>query len=188
MRKLKLQMQLSVDGYVAGPNGEMDWMRWDWGEDISAYVKALCENTDTILLGRKLAEGFIPHWEQMQANTETADAASKFMTATPKIVFTKTVKNTQWNATTLATGNLTEEINRLKNSDGGDIIAYGGGGFASSLINTGLIDEYFLFINPTALGKGMPIFEGLGQKLSLTLAEAKAFKCGVAVLHYNKAQ
>jgi len=187
MRKLKLQVQMSVDGFIAGPESEMDWMRWDWGDDINAYVTELCKDIDTILLGRKLAEGFIPHWEQMQANPETADAGSELMTATPKIVFTKTLKSSDWVNTTLATGEYIEEINNLKNRNGGAIIAYGGATFVSSLIKAGLIDEYYLFVNPAALGKGLPIFQEITGTLNLQLKEAKAFNCGIAVLHYTKA-
>ncbi|TRW25264.1 dihydrofolate reductase [Flavobacterium zepuense] len=186
MRKLKLQVSISIDGFIAGPNSEMDWMQWNWGNDINSYVTNFTKDVDTIVIGRKLAEGFIPYWEQMQGNPETADPGSEFMTRIPKIVFTHTLKEHNWPNTSLATGNFIEEVNNLKNSKGGDIIAYGGAQFVSSLIKEGLIDEFYLLVNPAALGTGMPIFKELTGIQQLKLLEARAFDCGITALHYTK--
>lgn len=185
MRKLKLQMQVSIDGFVAGPKGEMDWMKWNWGDDINAYVGDITKNISTIIIGRKLAEGFIPYWDDAAKKEEPIKGAEE-LSSTPKVVFTHTLKEHHWPNTTLATGSLEEEIAKLKAEDGGDIIAYGGGTFVSSLITAGLIDEYFLLVNPTAIGNGMPIFAQRTEKLSLTLVEAKAFDCSITALHYKK--
>ncbi|MDB5004706.1 MAG: bifunctional deaminase-reductase domain protein [Mucilaginibacter sp.] len=184
MKKLKLQMQLSVDGYVAGPNGEMDWMSWGWGDDIKDYVKVLTDPIDTIIMGRKLAEGFIPHWAGLMQNPETADEFTQKMVNTHKVVFSKTLTESTWDNTDLATGDLVEEVKKLKAMDGGDIITYGGAGFASALIKAGLVDEYHLFINPAAIGNGMPIFKLLDSKLELKLAKSQAFEVGIVVLNY----
>lgn len=184
MRKLILQMQISVDGYVAGPNGEMDWMAWGWGDDIKAYVSKLHENVDTIAIGRKLAEGFIPHWTAALQTPEGNDEFSRKMVGTPKVVFSKTLTESSWDNTTVATGELVDEIRKLKAAAGGDIIAYGGAGFASSLIKAGLVDDYRLFMNPTAIGKGMPIFKLLDDKLSLKLVKSQAFEVGIVALNY----
>jgi dihydrofolate reductase len=184
MRKLKLQVQISIDGFIAGPNGEMDWMAWNWGEDIGAYVTALTAPVDTIVLGRKLAEGFIPYWDAAANGTEPVPGADK-MSSTPKVVFTTTLTEHQWPLTTLA-HNLAEDIAKLKASEGGDIIAYGGANFVSNLIKEGLVDEFFLFVNPAALGTGMPIFAALTEKQPLQLKDATAFSCGITVLHYTK--
>lgn len=183
MRKLKLQVQMSVDGYIARPNGELDWMVWDWDDMLKKYVGDLTESIDTILLGRKLAEGFIDYWDA--ADPETVEGAKIFKN-TPKVVFTKTLTENKWKRTSLAQGNLTEEVNKLKNGQGGDLITYGGGEFVSSLIKEGLIDDFYLFVNPVALGKGMPIFEKLEEDRKLNLVEAKGFDCGITVLHYTK--
>jgi dihydrofolate reductase len=185
MRKLKLQMQLSVDGYVADPNGEMDWMAWGWGDDIKQYVTTLTEPVDTILMGRKLAEGFIPHWEAVMAKPETADPFAQKMVETHKIVFSKSMNGHAWKNTDLATGDLTEEVKKLKAKEGGDIITYGGATFASALIKAGLIDEYYLFINPTAIGNGMAIFKQLEGRLKLKLVKTKAFDSGIVVIYYT---
>ncbi len=177
-------MQLSVDGYVAGPNGEMDWMAMGWGDDIKNYIIALTEPVDTILLGRKLAEGFIPHWAALMENPETADIFTQKMANTHKVVFSKTLTASAWDNTDLATGNLVEEVKKLKAMKGGDIITYGGAGFTSSLIKAGLIDEYHLFINPAALGNGMPIFRDLKDRLNFKLVKSQAFEGGIVVLYY----
>lgn len=191
MRKVKLQMQLSVDGFVAGPNGEMDWMVWNWDEELNNYVTKITEPVDLILLGRKLAEGFIPHWAAAASDPKFPEFVfAKEMTDRPKIVFSKTLKNTDpvvigWENTKLANGNIVEEITELKNQAGKDIIVYGGAGFVSSLNRNNLIDEYHLFVNPAALGNGMTIFKDLENRLNLNLVNSRSFDCGIVVLCYQ---
>ena len=176
---------MSVDGFIAGPNGEMDWMIWNWDDKIKAYVNDLTEPVDTIILGRKLAEGFIPYWANVAANPDDPEyTAGKKFTDTPKVVFTKTLNQSEWAGTTIASGDLEKEIKNLKLQDGKDIIAYGGATFVSALIKAGLIDEYHLFINPVALGSGMAIFQDLDQRQNLTLVKSQLFDCGITVLHY----
>lgn len=184
MRKLKLQMQLSLDSFIAGPNGEMDWMTCNWDDGLKRYVLQLTQPVNTIVLGRKLADGFIPTWEGMGKDPATADEFVHKMNNTLKVVFTRTLEKSDWANTILAKGDLVQEVASLKNTEGGDIIAYGGKEFVSGLIETGLIDEYYLFINPVALGTGMSIFTDLGRRLSLKIAETTAFDCGVVVLKY----
>jgi dihydrofolate reductase len=186
MRKLKLQTQMTIDGYMAGPGGELDWVTFDWDDKLKDYVTALTEGVDTIVLGRKLAEGFIPHWASVAADPSNPEqAAGQKYTSTPKVVFSKTLEASKWDNTVLARGDLSEEINKLKQQDGGDIIAYGGAKFVSSLIRHKLIDEFHLFINPVAIGQGMPIFQDLGDRQDLHLVETIPFACGIVVLHYQ---
>ncbi|MGB5384248.1 MAG: dihydrofolate reductase family protein [Lutimonas sp.] len=180
MGKLKLQIQLSIDGYISGPNGEMDWMIWNWDEELKKFVVKITESTDTIVLGRKLAQGFIPHW-----NSNTALEGAEKINKSKKIVFTKTLENAEWENTELERGNLTEKISNLKKSNRKDLIAYGGGEFVSSLIKENLIDEFYFFINPSILGKGMTIFESVAYKTDLTLESAKTYDCGITVLSYK---
>jgi dihydrofolate reductase len=186
MRKLKLQVQITIDGFISGKNGEMDWMKFPWTDDIMNYVREITENVDTIVLGRKLAEGFIPHWENVakDPNNPEYEGGIKYAT-TPKIVFTKTIEKSIWENTDIANGELIEEINKLKNQNGKDIIVYGGGTFVTALINAGLIDEFHLFINPTAIGNGMTIFKGLDRNLKLKLKIAKQFDCGITLTCYE---
>ncbi|MDZ7626040.1 MAG: dihydrofolate reductase family protein [Ignavibacteriaceae bacterium] len=102
MRKLKLQVQITIDGFVACPNGELDWMQWNWSDDIKKYVTELTDSVDTILLGRKMTDGFISHWTSVTAdpNNEEYDSAKKFVDY-PKVVFTKTLDKSQWVNTTI---------------------------------------------------------------------------------------
>src|SRR3972149_12341275 len=180
MRKLKLQVQMTIDGFVAGPNGEMEWTAIDWDNELKKYVGKITEPVDCIILGRKLAQGFIPHW----ASHPKEEGADKF-NSTKKVVFTKTLEKSDWDNTVLAKDDLVEEIAKLKKQDGNDIIAYGGATFVSALIKHGLIDEFHLFINPTAIGKGMTIFKELDSKQNLNLVESTSFDCGIVVLNYE---
>nr|WP_186736339.1 dihydrofolate reductase family protein [Spirosoma utsteinense] len=180
MRKLKLQVQMTVDGFISGPNGEMDWLTFNWDDALKNYVTALTEPVDCIVLGRKLAQGFIPHW----AANPQEEGATK-INGTKKVVFTKTLDESDWANTILAKGDLADEINKLKHEGGQDIIVYGGGTFVSALIKQGLIDEFHLFINPVAICNGMPIFRELDTKQGLTLIKATSFSCGLTVLHYE---
>ena len=186
MRKLKLQVQITIDGFISGQNGEMDWMCFPWTDDIINYVREITESVDTIILGRKLAEGFIPHWENVirDPTNPEYEGGIKY-TSTPKIVFTKTIEKSIWNNTNVANGELIEEITKLKNQSGKDIIVYGGGMFVTSLITAGLIDEFHLFINPTAIGNGMTIFKGLNKNLNLKLKTVKQFDCGISLICYE---
>ena len=183
MRKFKLQVQTSIDGYMAGPNGEMDWLTFSWTDDIKAYINALTEPVDCIVLGRKLAEGFIPAWA---AGPEGEDQASiDWMNTTPKVVISNTLTQSPWENAVVAGGDLAETVNGLKGQPGGDLIAYGGGTLVSGLIAKGLLDELHLFVNPTAIGAGLPVFPHLGAHQQFRLVIAQPFDCGITVLHYE---
>src|SRR5262245_57157313 len=92
MRKLKLQMQITVDGFVAGPEGQLDWMTWAWDDELKSFVNRLTDTIDTILLGRKMADGFVKYWEQVITQSENPEYAfGRKMVSTPKVVFSKTV-------------------------------------------------------------------------------------------------
>lgn len=186
MRKLKLQVQLSLDGFMAGPNGEMEFITWNWDQALQQYVADLTGPVGTIVMGRKLAAGFIPHWADVAADAGSAEqAAGKKFTDTPKVVFSQTLAEHSWPNTTLCSGDLATEINRLKQQEGGDIIAYGGASFVAALVHAQVVDEYHLFINPTAIGKGLPLFGGATGKQELALVKALPFACGIVVLHYQ---
>ena len=191
LRKLKLQVQMSVDSYISGPNGEMDWVVWDWDDKFKNYVFELTEPVDTILLGRKMTDGFVSYWSDVMtkpddpSSIDRSHAFAKKMIETPKVVFTKTLKKSRWANTDIATGDLTDEITKLKSQKGKDIIVYGGASFDSSLIRAGLIDEFHLFINPVAIGNGMTIFKDFNEIQKFTLVKSVAFDCGIVELHYE---
>jgi dihydrofolate reductase len=186
MRKLKLQVQMTLDGYIAGPNGEMDWMTFNWSDDIKQYVEALTEPVDTILLGKNLAMGFIPHWNAVAHDDNNPEKAAgiKF-SETPKIVFSKTLTTSIWDQTEVENGDFVAKVNQLKQQAGGDMIAYGGGQFVSSLISAKLVNDLHLFVNPAIIGHGMPIFQEITGVQQLKLVETKPFECGILLLHYQ---
>jgi dihydrofolate reductase len=184
MRKLRLQVQISVDGCIAGPNNEMDWLVWD--DKYIKYVNDITESVDTIIMGRKMVDGFIPYWtDVMNKPDDPMNALAKKMIEIPKVVFTKTLNKPRWINTDIATGDLKDEITKLKNQNGGDIIVYGGVSFDSSLIKEKLIDEFYLFVNPVVIGNGKTIFKNLEEIQRFTLIESRGFDCGLVLLHYE---
>ncbi len=186
MRKLKLQVQISVDGFIAGLNGEMDWITWTTDQDFIDYVMDLTDSSDGMLLGRKLADGFIPYWTAITNNPEDPQYSfAKKMVDTPKVVFSKTLAKSIWDNTEVENGDLATEINKIKSQEGKDIIMYGGSEFVSSVIKADLIDEYHLFVSPSAIGKGLPIFKTLEGSRKFTLVKATTLKCGIVVLFYK---
>ena len=183
-RKLKLQVQMTVDGFVGKGNGELDWMNMNWDNKIMNYVNELTDSVDTILLGRKMTEGFMSYWTNVKPDSPEYPFARK-MVDKQKFVFTKTLDKSNWINTKLAKGNLTEEVNNLKQQPGKGIIVYGGATFVSSLIKNNLIDEYHLFINPSAIGKGLSIFNELNKNFGLKLVKSLAFDCGIVMNYYE---
>lgn len=187
MRKLRLQVQISIDGFIAGPNNEMDWLVWD--DKYIKYINEITESVDTIIMGRKMVDGFIPYWTEVMNKPDGPNdpwnAIAKKMVEIPKVVFTKTLHKSEWANTDIATGGLKDEITKLKNLDGRDIIVYGGASFDSSLIKEKLIDEFYLFVNPIVMGNGKTIFRDLKETQKLKLIESKVFDCGLVLLHYE---
>jgi len=175
-------MQISIDGFVSDNGGKT----FIWDDEVKAFSVANTEGVDCIILGRNTAEGFIPHWASVASNPEDPDfAVGRTLTEIPKIVFSDTLDKSKWANTELAKGEINEEINKLKNQPGNDMIVYGGSGFVSSLIKEGLIDQYYLLVNPFAVGKGSTIFQSLQSKLALTLSKSRQFNCGTVLLIYE---
>jgi dihydrofolate reductase len=190
MRKLKLQMQMTINGYVAQPDGKNDWMTWNPDDELTAFMSSMLDTSDTLLLGRKTAESIIKFWEDT-AHENPGHPFAKKIADIPKVVFTKTLNKSDWNSTTLAKGNLAEEIANLKKSRNGgskDIPVFGGAGFVSSLIKEGLIDEYHLIVNPTAISNGMTIFNSLDGIQKFTPIQAKLYPGGKTVLSYKQSK
>jgi len=183
MRKLKLQMQVTVDGFVAGPEGQLDWMTFDMDPGLLAFINHLTDTSDTILLGRKMTDGFTKYWEHAvtQKDSPEHEFAQK-MVGLPKVVFSKTLPRVEGKNVRVENGDLVDAVKRLKNQPGKDIVVYGGATFVSSLIEHGLIDEMNFFVNPIAIGSGMRVFKG---KTPLKLAAATAYACGIVVNTYR---
>ena len=187
MRKLKLQMQVTLDGYNStGPNDEQKWVTWDL-DGIKQYVIDLLDTSDTIIIGRKLAVDYIPFWNDTVKNPNDPmhEFATRIVNA-QKVVFTKTVDQLPWPKTSVVNGNLKAEIDKMKGQKGKDIIVYGGSTFVSALIKEGLIDEFHFFINPIAIGKGVSAFDQLEDWQQLELKKSITCKSGIVILHYNK--
>lgn len=185
MRKLKLQVQMTIDGFVAGPDGQLDWM-WTTGErdeSLMRYIIELADSCDTILLGRKMTRGFIDYWENVvdnQPDSQEQPLAQR-MVNMRKIVFSHTQTAINGRNLEVENGDLATAIQALKEAPGKDIIVYGGANFLSSLISQNLIDEYYIFRNPVAIGNGLSIFKE--QKL-LKLDSSTTYKNGKVVEKY----
>jgi dihydrofolate reductase len=193
MRKLIMKMSMSVDGYVAGPNGEFDWVFKSSTPESKAWAVEQTWDADLILMGRKTFEAIAPYW------VTSTDAFAAPMNEIPKAVFTKkgykgfdpgkepSPAATTWAKARIFDGDLVGGIKELKAEQGKPIAAIGGAGFMNSLIATGLVDEFRLVIHPVILGAGLPIFNGLLKPLDLKLVDVKAFSGGIVVHIYNPA-
>lgn len=187
MRKLKLQMQISIDGFVStGPNDEQRWVTWAWDE-IAPQVLALNSGADTMVIGRKLAVDFVPYWlEVAKRPQDPMNALAKIIVGFRKVIFTKTLEKSDWINTEVNQGDLVSEIEQLKRQPGRDIMVVGGSSFVADLIKAGLVDEFHLFVNPVALGKGEAIFGGLNGFAPMRLVNSITYDCGIVMLHYEK--
>lgn len=183
MRKLLLQVNMTLDGYVARPDGKTDWMWLASERDEKGFQRVieLAESCDTILMGRKMSREFIDYWEDLVDNQPNSPMHSfaQQMVNMHKIIFSGTQKEIKGRNVTVENGDLATTVKALKQKTGKDIIVYGGAELVSSLIKLNLIDEYYLFINPVAIGEGLPIFRE--QKI-LKLESTTAYKNG-KVLH-----
>jgi dihydrofolate reductase len=183
MRKLKLQMQTTVDGFVAGPEGQLDWMTFAMDEKLLAFITHLTDTSDTILLGRKMTEGFIKYWEHAITQPKNPeDVFARKMVDIPKVVFSKTLRDVAGQNVRLENGDMVEAVNQLKKAPGKDIVVYGGATFVSSLIENGLIDELHFFINPVAIGNGMRVFK---DRRPMKLTASVAYPCEIVVNSYQ---
>ncbi|QPC92022.1 dihydrofolate reductase family protein [Mesorhizobium sp. INR15] len=194
MKKLILQMQMSVDGFV-GADADHPWQLWEWGDksewddELKRDFNAIFEKIDTILLSRKMVqEGYLTHWGNAARNypRDGFHAFAQRVVDACKVVLSDKLKGSQWERTTVASGDLPREVNALKSGEGGDMAVFGGAGFASALIAAGLIDEFQLFINPAVLGGGRRIFDQSGFA-KLRLLGSKAYACGMVVSRYAPA-
>ncbi|HET6225078.1 MAG TPA: dihydrofolate reductase family protein [Bacteroidia bacterium] len=185
MRKLKLQMQMTIDGFVAGPEGQLDWMSPEMDILQLQLLKELTESMDTILLGRKMTEGFITYWENIVNNQPDSPeyTYAEIFVDTPKIVFSKTIKTVNGKNAIVENEDLVESVNKLKRQEGKDIIVYGGANFVSELIKNNLINELNLFINPTAIGKGLKIFT---DRFNFKLLNSTSYPNGIVVNQYKQ--
>jgi dihydrofolate reductase len=185
MRKVILAMQMSLDGFIEGPNGEMDWLVGS-EEDWKEMFKDL-ESVDTPLLGRKMYPGYAAYWRSFLTNVSSPKDDLRYAKLADKsqhIVFSKTLTTVKWKNTRIAIDPLAE-INQLKKQPGNDIVIWGGSELAATFINLALVDRYRITLNPTILGGGKPMFNNISQRRKLKLLESRPMKSGATILWYE---
>ena len=175
-------MLISLDGYYEGPNKEIDWHNVD--DEFNDVAIDLLNNVDLLLFGRVTYELMASYWPTENALKNDPIVAGK-MNALPKIVFSRTLEKAEWNNTKLVKDNIAEEISRLKQKQGKDMVIFGSSDLALTLIQHGLIDEYRILLNPIVLGSGKPLFKGIKDRLKLKLLKAKTFRSGNVMLYYK---
>lgn len=187
MRNLIFFMHTSLDGFVAGLNGEMDWIKVD--EEIFDFVDTMTAKADTALYGRVTYEMMQNYWPTAaeQPNASKHDKAhSAWYKKISKIVLSRTISEKGLHNTKVISERLAANITKIKEQPGTDILIFGSPRASQSLLNEGLIDEFWLFVNPVLLGQGMPLFKEAAESTLLNLIETKKFSCGVIALHYEK--
>lgn len=179
MGRLIVSNLMTLDGFFEGPNHQLDWFVFD--EDFFAYSKDLLRSAGTLVFGRVTYEHMASYWPSAPKE-EIADK----MNSLPKIVFSKTLEKVEWNNSRLARSDATEEIAKLKEQPGENILL-GSATLASSLLQLGLIDEYRLILNPILIGSGRPLFKGIRSEVRLSLQKTNVLRSGVIVLYYQNA-
>jgi len=186
MRKLISFMHISLDGFVAGPNGEMNWIKVD--EEIFDHIGERISETDTALYGRVTYEMMQSYWpaagDEPGASKHDIEH-SKWYNKAHKLVLSKTMKGAGLTNTTIISDNLSNEINEIKQGAGSEILVFGSPTATHSLIQQNLIDGYWLFVNPIILGQGIPLFTGSKDKIKLKLLTTRQFTSGVTELNYT---
>lgn len=188
MRKVIFLIHVTLDGFVAGPNGEMDWIRYD--DDVEKDAHDLHSTTDAAIYGRVTYQMMEGYWPSVLTNPASAGEELKhaqWLDGATKIVVSKTLESVQWKNTVIIHDNIAEEMTKIKQQPGKDLWLLGSPTLAQTFMRLGLIDEYRLNVNPVVLGAGKPLFDGLDKPLNLKLLEVKTFKGGVAGLRYEPA-
>jgi dihydrofolate reductase len=184
MRKVIYSMGVSMDGFIAGPDGEIDWSAPD--EELHRFHNQQAREIGAHLCGRRLYEEMV-YWETADEKPSTPEHELEFARIwkdMPKIVFSKTLETVEGNARLVRDG-VAEEVAKLKEQPGKDV-AVGGAGLASTFIKLGLIDEYRLFVSPVVLGDGTHYFPALEQRINLELVETQTFGSRVVYVRYRR--
>ena len=180
-------MHTSLDGFVAGPDGEMDWIKVD--EAMFDFVGIMTDQADTALYGRvtyQMMESYWPTAGEKPNASKHDKEHSAWYNKVSKVVLSKTIKEIGQKNTKVINENISENINKLKKQDGKNILIFGSPSASNSLLNKGLVDEFWIFVNPILLGQGIPLFKDISESVKLSLIETKTFDIGVIALHYSK--
>jgi dihydrofolate reductase len=186
MRKIISFMHMSLDGFVGGPNGEMDWIKVD--EEIFDHVGKRISEGDTALYGRityQMMEDYWPTAADQPGASKHDIEHSKWYKKVHKVVLSRTLTDDGLVNTEIISDNLPDRINELKQRTGNEILLFGSPTATHSLIQQNLIDGYWLFVNPIILGKGIPLFTNVRDKIKLKLLSTQQFVSGVTALNYS---
>ncbi len=183
MKKIIAIEWLSLDGYFSDSNNGTDWFVSD--EETWKYLLNIFRSFDTILLGQITYEMFAAYWPKPNPSDLNPKELIEFMNNSRKIVFSKRLKKAEWNNSVIMKDIIPEEINKIKQEAGKDIVIFGSGSIVSQLIKLGLIDEYQFLVNPVFLGTGKTIFKREEAKSKLKLLDFKKFNGGNMMLHYE---
>lgn len=184
MRKLTVFNQVSLDGYFCGVNGDLSWAHQNSNDkEWNDFVSGNASGGGVLIFGRVTYEMMASFWPTKMAMDIDPIVASQ-MNKLQKIVFSKTMKKAEWQNTQLINGNLSDEIRKLKNSDGDDMVILGSGTLVSQLTDPGLIDAYQIIINPIVLGNGRTMFEGVKNSPKLKLTDTRKFNNENLLLNY----
>jgi dihydrofolate reductase len=190
MRKVILSINITLDGFMAGPGGELDWHMQRWNDEMGEYAFQQLSRTDTILLGRVTYEAMANYWPYafIEPGSKKGDIEfAHMMNSYQKIVFSKTLSGVEWENTRVVKENIKQEIMQLKQQPGKDMIMWGGVSIVSSFMQMGLIDEYRISIAPVVLGNGMKPLINLTESPELKLIDTTTFSNGVVLLCYQRA-
>lgn len=185
MRKVISFMHMSLDGFVAGPKGELNWINVD--EEIFDHVGKRISEGDTAMYGRvtyQLMESYWPTAGDKPAATKHDIEHSKWYKNAQKVVLSSTMKEAGLTNTKIISDNLSDRINEIKQQAGNDILLFGSPTATHSLIQLDLIDGYWLFVNPIILGQGIRLFTDIRHKVKLNLLTTRQFTSGVTELNY----
>ena len=182
MRKLLEFNMVSLDGYFEGPDRDISWHNVD--AEFNEYAVAMLDSVDLLLFGRVTYELMVRFWPTPEVIKNDPLVATR-MNSLAKIVFSRTLGKAEWHNTRLVKEKIEEEINKLKQGPGKDMVILGSGSIVSELAPPGLIDEHRIMVNPVILGKGKPLFKGINNKLELELTHSKTFKSGNVLLYYR---
>lgn len=188
MRKIITTMWVTLDGFIAGPNGEMDWIGEIYDEAMGTYENNLVSEADTLLLGRVTYQSFAGSWPHVPDNPNASEGEKEYarkLNAMRKLVFSRTLESVEWNNSLLLKEVVPEEIEQLKHEPGRDMLIYGSASIIQTLTNHGLIDEYQFLVHPVILGSGKPLFQDIQHQVKLKLVNTRTHPSGVVVLSYQ---
>lgn len=188
MRRIIVSMNITLDGFMAGKQDELDWHFGYWNEEMARYAGEQLSRTDTILVGRITYEAMEKYWPEkaLDLSFPREDIAfAGMMNGHRKIVFSNTLEKVKWNNSILMGGDIRRKVIGLKQQEGMDMIIYGSGSIVAALSGWELIDEYLLWLHPVVIGKGKTLFHSREPNQRFKLLDTKSFSTGVILLHYN---